>query len=88
MEKDIYQDLLKEIKNIPTIDAHEHLPPEEERIKQKIDVPYLFTHYTAGDLKSSGMPMKLWEETTNPELPLIPRWQKLKPYWERIRYGS
>ncbi len=41
----LYLDLLEEIRNTPTIDAHEHLPPEEERLKEPRDFYSLFQHY-------------------------------------------
>lgn len=88
MSEEMAEQLFHQIKDMPTIDAHEHLPPEEERLKRKVDALYLFTHYTRGDLLSAGMPEKLYQEVTNPELPLDERWAKFEPYWQAIRNTS
>ncbi len=88
MFKEMAEHLFRQIKDMPTVDAHEHLPPEEERLKSKVDALYLFSHYTRGDLLSAGMSQKLHQEVINPELPLDERWAKLKPYWQAIRNTS
>jgi len=87
--KGLAAELFEEIKRIPVVDCHEHLPTEAERLVQETDVTRLFTHYCKADLSSAGLPMgKSQEEVFDFHQPLLPRWRKLKPAFERIRYGS
>lgn len=82
-------ELFGEIKKIPVVDCHEHLPQEKERLKKKTDVTTLFSHYCKADLSCAGLLMgKDQDEVFDSSKPLMPRWQKLKPAFEAIRYGS
>jgi len=80
--------ILKEINEIKVIDAHEHLEPEEERIKKKLDIFALFSHYTKWDLLRAGMSEKEYNSLFNQEIPLEKRWKNFSPYWEKIKYTS
>jgi hypothetical protein len=82
-------ELLAEVRKMPVVDCHEHLPTEVERLAQKVDVTTLFTHYCKADLEAAGLPQgKPQEEVFDTSKPLLPRWKRLKPYVEAIRYGS
>jgi hypothetical protein len=97
-EKKLYM----ELKDIKVIDAHEHLAPEKERTKRKVDVVCLFAPpYTGTDLISAGMPQKsatfgwngwysseTWDMLADTNIPLKRRWEIISPYLEKIRYGS
>ncbi len=49
------QEILEAIRGFDAIvDAHEHLPPERERVKMKPDVCFLFSHYLTGSLHAAG----------------------------------
>lgn len=81
--------LFEEIKRIPVVDCHEHLPKEKDRLADKTDVTRLFTHYCKADLSCAGLLMgKDQDEVFDAEKPLMPRWKKLKPAFEAIRFGS
>jgi predicted TIM-barrel fold metal-dependent hydrolase len=84
----LYLDLLEEIRNTPTIDAHEHLPPEEERLKEPRDFYSLFQHYCQADLVAAGATpadMALFADRSRP---LNMRWERFRPFLGRIRTGS
>jgi len=70
------------------IDAHEHLPPEQERIKRKVDALTLFGHYTRTDLLTSGISQADYDFVMDTSGPLDKRWRIFKPYLEHIRFGS
>jgi hypothetical protein len=82
-------DLYAEIARIPVVDCHEHLPTEAERVAQRVDVTTLFSHYAKADLEAAGLlqgaPQTEVLDTTKP---LLPRWQRLKPFLSAIRFGS
>jgi len=81
--------LFEAFEDIKTIDSHEHLTPEKERTKQKIDLLFLFAHaYTATDLISAGMPQESVRALANAKIPLKERWETFSPYLKKIRYGS
>ncbi|MFB3880774.1 MAG: amidohydrolase family protein [Armatimonadota bacterium] len=79
--------LFAELEQIPVIDAHEHLPPESERVAAPVDVLTLFSHYTQGDLRVAGMSEAAVAETQKAALPLDYRWGVFAPYWEQIRHS-
>ena len=82
------QRLVSELEQMEIIDAHEHLGPEAERLKVKVDVMTLFSHYTRGDLSVAGMSEADFNTIQNHDLPLDYRWQLFAPYLDRIRHGS
>ncbi len=83
------QELYDEIRGIPVVDCHEHLPTEAERLQRPVDVTTLFSHYCKADLEAAGLKQGApQQEVFDVSKPLRPRWQKLKPYFEAIRFGS
>lgn len=80
--------LFMAISEMEIIDCHEHLPPEEERIKKPVDVFTLFSHYTHRDLVVAGMREEQYQSLYNQEMSLVARWKIFAPYWEQIRFGS
>jgi uncharacterized protein len=88
MTPNLERDLLAEIEAITTIDAHEHLPPEESRLKEPRDFYSLFEHYCADDLMSCGATpadMTLFADRT---VPLETRWARFRPFLSKIRTGG
>lgn len=81
-------DLFEAIKKIPVIDCHEHLPTEKARVESKVDAITLFSHYCQADLVAAGLSDEDSRIAFDTSQPLGPRWQKLKPYVEAIRFGS
>jgi uncharacterized protein len=81
-------DILEELKSIPTIDAHEHLPTEKERLELPCDFYSLFQHYCAADLVAAGaMPVDM-ALFANREIAQEVRWTRFKPFLSAIRTGS
>ncbi len=85
-------ELLGEIRKIPVVDCHEHLPTEAERVAEKVDFSTLFKHYTRADLECAGLaginPEWTGHELYDTSKPVMPRWELFKPYFEAIRHGS
>jgi len=79
---------MERMEELEIIDAHEHLPPESERLKLKVDVCFLFSHYTRNDLISAGMTSTEYERMLNPEIPLDERFNILERFLPFIRFGS
>lgn len=84
----IIQSLVKEMETFETVDCHEHLIPETKRVAMEVDVFTLFSHYTQGDLRTSGMSESDCSMLQDTGVPLEYRWQKFQPYWDLIRWSS
>jgi len=80
--------LFEAFKEIPVVDAHEHLQPEKVRTSQHMDVFDLFVHYTRTDFLCAGMTDEQWNQMHKPEIPQEKRWRILSKYLKEIRYGS
>jgi len=81
-------DLLDELRTIPVIDGHEHLPPEADYLKKPRDFYALFEHYCEADLVSAGATPA--DMTAFADRTLLPatRWQRFRPFYAAIRTGS
>ncbi len=86
MKEKLKEKLMEEIDKFEIIDAHEHLEPEEERIKEKLDVFALFSHYTKWDLFRAGMKPEEYERLFDRTVPIEERWKIFSPFWEKIKY--
>jgi len=89
MDSNSYSLIRKHIEGVRVIDTHEHLPPEEERVREEVDVlATFFQYYASADLISAGMPeeefVKIWDASR----PLEERWEFFEPWWERTRNTS
>ena len=83
------QTLYDAISEFEIIDAHEHLPPEKDRLARTQDVFTLFSHYTRVDLLACGMTLDTYNNhIQNSDIPVEERWRTFGPYLPRIRYGS
>ncbi len=79
---------MEEMEALEIIDAHEHLPPEADRLKEPVDVFTLFSHYLRRDFERAGMTTVDFESLLDRNVPLDERWKKAAPYWERVRFTS
>ena len=50
----LFTDILEELERTPTIDTHEHLPPEPLCLTRRRDFFGLFKNYCRGELISAG----------------------------------
>ena len=86
--KSLAQDLVSEMEQIPTIDAHEHLPTEESYVASEADFYSLFEHYCQADLVSAGATdrdLQYWSDRSEPA---ARRWTTFRTYLDAIRTGS
>jgi uncharacterized protein len=65
------------------VDTHEHLL-SPARLKQRttLDFMLLLQHYSADDIKSAGLPAKLFAQLLKDSLTVKEKWDILKPFWE------
>jgi predicted TIM-barrel fold metal-dependent hydrolase len=85
----LYQDLLQEIHQIPLVDTHEHLIPEQEHLKRKRDFFSLFLqHYASSDLISAGMDANTLEQLRVSDDPTEEKWKRIAPFWKKMQNTS
>lgn len=86
MSTSLQQQLLAEIGSWEIIDCHEHLPEERHRVEKPVDALTFFGHYTHNDLITAGMSREDYDRLFDHSLPLLQRWELVKPYWPRIKF--
>ncbi len=79
-------DILAAIRKLPVVDSHEHLIPESERLRQKVDFFTLAGHYAINDVISAGLPEEAQQLVRDEEAPMTKRWDAFEPYWEHARF--
>jgi len=87
-EDGLTQELYEELSAVPTVDAHEHLPPEPERLEAAHDFYSLFEHYCRGDLAAAGATQEDMAFFADRAKPAAERWQRFKPFLSAIRTGG
>jgi hypothetical protein len=89
--KDLYNRLHEATARIEVIDTHEHILPESERTRQRVDFFTLAGHYAIDDLSSSGLPAADRALLEKPDVPTAKKWSVFEPYWRYVRrtgYGE
>ena len=84
-------DLLTAIEEIPLVNTHEHIIPEDERTSSKVDFFTLAGHYAINDVISAGLAGDELEIVRDADAPMRRRWEAFEPYWKAARltgYGQ
>ena len=84
-------DLLEAIEEIPLVNTHEHIIPEEERTSSQIDFFALAGHYAINDVISAGLSGSDLALVRNPDAQPAQRWRAFEPFWNSARltgYGQ
>jgi hypothetical protein len=74
------------INDMTVVDTHEHLM-SPTRLKQRttLDFMLLLHHYSADDIKSAGLPSKLFAKLLKDSLTVKQKWEIVKPFWENSK---
>lgn len=84
-------ELLEAFDEIPLVNTHEHIIPEEERTSSRVDFFTLAGHYVINDVISAGLSGDDLAVVRNPDAPADQRWRAFEPYWQSARmtgYGQ
>ncbi|MDR0472899.1 MAG: amidohydrolase family protein [Treponema sp.] len=82
MRDTLYHEFLEIINDMPVIDSHEHLVPEEIRLNEKNDFfTIALSHYASSDLVSSGLPMPALAKLRDNSFPFGEKIDLFMPYW-------
>ena len=79
-------DLVAAIDEIPLVNTHEHIIPEEERVGSHVDFFTLAGHYAVNDVISAGLSGDDLKLVRDEEAPTQRRWQTFEPYWKNARF--
>lgn len=88
MDRDVErvaEELVGEMTEMTVIDAHEHLPTEEEAVAATADVfTRIYCHYSMTNAVSAGLPVDRLA-LLDTSVPLEQRWRTFRPYLPAIR---
>ncbi|MYB53889.1 MAG: amidohydrolase family protein [Acidobacteriia bacterium] len=79
-------ELLEAIDEIPLVNTHEHIIPEEERTSSRIDFFTLAGHYAINDVISAGLSGDDLAVVRDPGAPADQRWRAFEPFWKSARF--
>ena len=78
-------ELLEAIDEIPLVNTHEHIIPEEERTSSRIDFFTLAGHYAINDVISAGLSGDDLAVVRTTDAPTEERWRAFEPFWKSAR---
>lgn len=78
--------MLRSLENVETIDTHEHILPEAERVAERVDFFTFAGHYVINDLHSAGMPFADKAVLEDPNASEKQKWSLFGPYWEHAKF--
>lgn len=92
--RDARENLISFMQGLDTIDCHEHLQIEPDRLNREVDVLTLFSLYEYVDATSAGYEPRPGENLfvnnlfLDTSVPLKERWENAWPHLQDVQYGS
>ena len=86
MNKGIFDRIYAEVRNMPVIDTHEHLPWNEINGQNRDVLGEYLIHYMSSDIRSAGLSEADFNKVTDGNIDITERWNIVEPYWEFARY--
>jgi len=84
--KTLHQRLIDALGSIETIDTHEHIIPEAQRVTQAVDFFTLSSHYSINDLVSAGLPPDSPRLLNDNRVEPAERWRLFEPFWNVAKF--
>lgn len=78
--------LLRTLEALDTIDTHEHLLPESQRVSERADFFTLASHYAMNDVISAGLPAEDAKRLESADMLPADKWKLFGPHWEHARF--
>lgn len=85
---DMKTELLQQLKRMPVIDSHEHLPHEEDLVGKNLDVIDLMTPYVCDNLMTCGLLEADWKRANGKTISFIERYHIIEDYLKKIRHTT
>jgi uncharacterized protein len=85
----LQQQLYDTMAEMDIINAHDHLPLEQEYLANEYSGSHFFAGYVWCDLWSAGLSREFCHTMRDPGYRLVTEWwPKIKPYWDCVRHSS
>lgn len=81
-------ELLQQLKMMPVIDSHEHLPHEKDLLGASLDMIDLMTPYICDNLMTCGLREADWRRANDKAVPFIERYHIIKNYVKQIKHTT
>jgi predicted TIM-barrel fold metal-dependent hydrolase len=78
--------LIQNLESVETVDTHEHIIPESQRVSGQADFFTLASHYAINDVISAGLPAADAKRLESPDVSLAEKWKLFGPHWEHARF--
>ena len=82
----LYSRLLKSLESIETIDTHEHILPEPQRVAENVDFFTFAGHYVINDIHAAGMPFDARKVLDDPNADNAQKWKLFGPWWDHVKF--
>lgn len=83
-KESLWLELMETLKQLPVVDTHEHLMPEEVRLKAGIDFfTLVMSHYASSDILSAGMTPDHMATLRSEDAPFDKKMALFMPFWEK-----
>ena len=80
--------IFQQLKKMPVIDSHEHLPHERDLLGASLDVIDLMTPYVCDNLMTCGLSESDWKTANDKSVPFCRRFAILEDSLKRIRHTT
>ncbi len=80
--------LIREIRQMPVIDTHEHMMHEKVYAGGKYDFFSLLQPYVCDILTSAGMTPEEWHYLSDTNREFTLRWERFQPWLDEIRFTT
>lgn len=85
--RSLFERILSALNSIETVDTHEHIIPEADRVSQSVDFFTLAGHYAINDIISAGLAPDWSGLKQTAEASFITdRWRQFEPFWKVARF--
>jgi hypothetical protein len=78
--------LNESLNRVATVNTHEHIIPEAERVAQPVDFFTLAGHYAINDVVSAGLQPDALARVNDRTLSAEERWRHFEPFWKSARF--
>ena len=82
----LYGRLLRSLESIETVDTHEHILVEKDRLSQHVDFFTLGSHYANNDVISAGLPLPDAATIGGDKASAAEKWRLFEPWWRFARF--
>jgi hypothetical protein len=80
------ESLLRALEATPTVNTHDHIIPESDRVSRPVDFFTLAGHYAIDDLVSAGLAPEARKLISSRSAAIADRWRAFEPFWSVAKF--